>query len=461
MEQSTASAPATVLTGRPARDLPKPRRFSLAGKVTLVFLVLLTVMAALAAAATLLGLSPWFTFLLILAVGLPSGAWAIGAVLEPLNRVVTGVSDGIRSFRDRDFSVRLAYQRKDELGEMVELYNEVREILREDRLAVRQRELLLQTALDRSPAAILLVNPLERVIYSNREARRLLMAGRKLEGQDFELIREGFPAEMRDMLEGESDGIFTVPGSEPPETYLLSQRVFRLNRRRHRLILLRRMTGDLGRREAEAWKKVIRVISHELNNSLTPVSSLIHSASVIARQPKHAARSEEVFRLIRERLDHLQGFIEGYARFARLPRPRREEVDWSELVDSLGEFPTLNIVGKLPARPGYFDPAQIRQVLINLIKNAVEASDEGERVELRVRVIDGGGTYLQVRDHGSGMDAETMEKALLPFYSTKQTGSGLGLPLCREILEAHGGKISLQAAENRGVVVTCWLPGKA
>ncbi|MEM7483320.1 MAG: ATP-binding protein [Acidobacteriota bacterium] len=446
-----------------------PRRFSFAGKVTLGFAVLLALMAAVAATISFFDYSPRVVFLGTLLVGISLGAWWIQRMLSPLDRIVRGVSDGIRSFRDGDFSVRLAYRRRDELGLLVELYNEVGEVLRQERTTVRQRQLLLQTALDRSPAAILLLNAIDRVIYSNRQARALLMGGGNLNGLDFGEVRAGLPAEMRQMLTDELDGLFTLPDSDPPETFLLSQRTFRLNRRRHRLVLLRRMTGDLGRQEAEAWKKVIRVISHELNNSLAPVSSLIHSASVIAKEPRHAERSDEVFRLIRERLDHLQGFIADYARFARLPKPRREEVVWQELVDSIGEYPSVQVVGPLPRQPGYFDPAQIRQLLINLFKNATEAGvgvDSGFEgngpppVELVVTPAPPTGVWIQVRDRGRGMDAETLEHALLPFYSTKKTGSGLGLALCREIVEEHGGKISLQSAEGKGTVVTCWLPDR-
>lgn len=444
---------ATTVTHEP----PKEPRFSLAGKITAGLFVLLILMAAIAAAATRLPeLSPLAIFLVILLVGLPLGAWFVGRLLRPLDRVVQGVSDGIRSFRDRDFSVRLAYRRTDELGDLVRHYNEVGQILQQERQAVRQRELLLQSALDRSPAAILLMNQIDRIIYSNREARRLLTGGVKLEGRNFAEIQAGCPREMREILTSETDGIFTVPGKAQSETYHLSQRHFQLNRRQHRLLLLRRLTHELGRQEAETWKKVIRVISHELNNSLAPISSLVHSAQRINREPEHADRMEQVFESIRERLQHLRHFIESYARFARLPAPRPDTVDWQDFLSGFSEYPTLRIDEALPVR-GVFDPSQMRQVIQNLVKNAVEAGEPGSPVDLRVRdTLDG--TYLQVVDRGRGMDSETMEKALLPFYSTKQTGTGLGLPLCREILEAHGGKISLQAHEEGGTIVTCWLP---
>ncbi|MDX1642851.1 MAG: ATP-binding protein [Thermoanaerobaculia bacterium] len=423
-------------------------------------MAVLVVMAALAAGANRLGLDPWTTFLGVLLVAIPLGVWLIGRLVRPLDTVIRGVSDGIASFRDHDFSVRLAYRRTDELGELVELYNAVGEILHRERRSLTEQELLLRTALDRSPAAIVLINPLGRVIYANREAERLFTAGAKLGGLSFAELEAGCPVEMRQLLESGSDGLFTVveEDEEGAETYHLSQRLFTLNRRRHRLLLLRRMTGELGRQEAEIWKRVIRVISHELNNSLAPISSLVHSAKVIAAEPRHAERSEEVFETLRERLDHLREFIDGYARFARLPRPRHERVDFEEFLRGFGEYDMVRFPDRLPRRPGWFDPAQMRQVLINLFKNAVEASDGEPRIELRVDRGVAGELSCQVSDRGRGMDEETMHKALLPFYSTKQSGSGLGLPLCREILEAHGGRLTLESRPGGGTTVTCRLP---
>ncbi len=432
--------------------------FSLAGKITGASFLVLIVMATVAVVATELPLPSWSVFLVIVAIGLPLGAWLINRLLRPLKRTLEGLSDGIRSFHDGDFSVRLPSHRKDELGELARLYNRVGEVLLEERQEVRERELILQTALNRSPTAILLVNSAGRVIFSNREARRLFLGGAKLEGMSFEDIKDGSPEQMRGVLATHSDGIFSVPGEEHAETYHLSQRSFQINRRMHTLVLLRRLTHELGRQEAEIWKKVIRVISHELRNSLAPVSSFAHSAKKMAQDPRHADRIDEVFEAIEERLDHLSEFIEGYARFARLPRPHKERVVWREFLDSLEGVPDVQVVGRLPSRRGLFDPAQMRQVLLNLLRNAAEASADEPQIQVRIKDTEDGGTFVQVLDRGQGMDDETLENALLPFYSTKKTGSGLGLPLCREILEAHGGRISFLAREGGGIIVTCWLP---
>ncbi len=445
------------LGDRPEISFRKPK-LSFNGRVTAGFLLIIVLAATIAALASRLPLNPWNVFLLILLVVLPLGAWMISLLLRPIRGIVEDLSDGIRSFRDRDFSVRLQTRRADEFGQIAQLYNEVGATLQSERRDLRERELLLQTALNQSPVAILLINQSDRVVYSNHEARRLVLGGAKLEGRGFAELRQGLPDEMRRIVSSETDGIFSVQTDENVETYQLSQRVFQLNRRSHRLILLRRMTGDLGRQEATVWKKVIRVISHELNNSLAPVSSLLHSARIVAREPRHAARAEEIYSTMEDRLDHLSRFIEGYARFARLPAPRHEEVDWKEFLERFSEFPRLQVSGSLPTSPGYFDPAQIQQVLVNLFKNAVEASNEPAEITVRVDSTRAGGTFVQVLDRGRGMDEETLRKALLPFYSTKRNGSGLGLPLCREILEAHGGKLSLQLRPNGGTAVTCWLP---
>jgi nitrogen fixation/metabolism regulation signal transduction histidine kinase len=445
---------------------PAARHFSIAGKVTAAVTAILAAMAGVALLAIRFEQPPWAVFTLMVGVGFLLTAWVVARLLAPLDRVVRGVADGIRSFRDHDFSVRLAYRRADELGELVRLYNQVGSLLQEERHLLRQRELLLQTALDRSPAAILLVGPTGRVVYSNREARHLLLGGGALEGRSFAELRAGVPAEMQEVLASDSDGLFTVREGvggeeERTDTYHLSRRSFLLNYRRHELVLVRRLTGELGRREAEIWKKVLRVISHELNNSLAPISSLVHSARIVASEPRHAHRADEVFDTLRERLDHLRRFLDGYARFARLPRPRKEAVDWTHFLELLREFPEVRLQGAPPVSAGWFDPAQLRQVLVNLFKNAAEAA-AGEAaatdIVLRVEAAPQGGTWIQVSDHGRGMDEETMRQALLPFYSTKAGGSGLGLALCREILEAHGGRISLQSRPGEGTVVSCWLP---
>ncbi|MFL6198422.1 MAG: sensor histidine kinase, partial [Thermoanaerobaculia bacterium] len=212
--------------------------------------------------------------------------------------------------------------------------------------------------------------------------------------------------------------------------------------------------------EVDVWKKAIRTMSHEINNSLAPIASLARSARHILDNPEHQERLGGVLDVIEERSSHLRDFLEGYARFARLPAPVKREVEWKPFLDELrGLFP-FRLEGEPPVGPGCFDPGQVQQVLINLLKNAQESGSPPEEIRVSLEPTADRGIRLRVTDRGAGMSEEGMRKALLPFYTSKATGSGLGLPLCREIVEAHGGHLRLESREGRGTSVVFWLPGE-
>ena len=160
---------------------------------------------------------------------------------------------------------------------------------------------------------------------------------------------------------------------------------------------------------------------------------------------------------IGNRANHLQSFIEQYARFARLPKPRIAQVAWPGFTDQLRRLVDFKLAEALPGETARFDAVQLEQVLINLIKNAAESGSAPEDIELRI-LQNRKEVLIAVEDRGSGMEAEQMQLALLPFYSTKRSGTGLGLPLCREIVEAHGGNFQLFNRERGGVVAMCRLP---
>ena len=415
--------------------------------------------AALVAAGETLDLPRWLAFLTAFGLTLPAALWGTRTLGRPLTRTLEALTDGIRGFRDRDFSLRLAPKGGGGLADLVDLYNRVGEILLEERSQLRQRELLLQVALDQSPVAIVLVNPLDRVVYANHEARRLFSGGGRLQGLHFAELLDAAPRDMRRILDEAQDGIFSVAGRDGEiETYHLSHRHFVVNRQPHRLVLLRRMTMELARQEADIWKRIIRIISHEINNSLAPIASLAHSGGLLARGAPDPARLESVHAAIRDRVEHLTRFLEGYARYARLPAPSKQRVDWGEWLQGPRRLYDFDFAGEPPAAPGWFDPAQIAQVLINLLKNAREAADGDAPIEVGIVRLPDGGWLVQVLDRGRGMDDDVLRQALLPFYSTKPSGAGVGLPLSREIVEAHGGTLRIQSRPGGGTIVGFRLP---
>ena len=431
-------------------------RFSLEGKLALFGFGLVLVVAALVVALSRWLGSSQLAFLIGVAIATPIATFGARYFMRPVAQTLRAVGDGIASLADRDFSVSITLSKERELAELVEGYNRLGGVLRAERQSLYQRELLLDTVIQATPLAMVLTNANGRVVYSNIAARQTFLGGRKLEGLAFAELLAAAPEPLRVAVAGEADSLFTIEGPDESEIYHLSQRGFLLNSQMHRLYLLKQMTRELAHQEVETWKKVIRVIAHELNNSLAPISSLAHSGRLTVENPD-PSQLERIFRTIEDRAKHLHSFIDGYARFAKLPRPQPEEIDWPAFLRALQETAPFNIASAPPVRPGVFDPAQIEQVIINLVKNAKEAGAPLDSIELDVREH-AAGWRLQVLDRGAGMSEDVLRNALLPFYSTKPSGAGLGLTLCREVIEAHGGRISLANRPGGGLAATLWIP---
>lgn len=407
-----------------------------------------------------IAVADWLTASLIsVLVCLLVGIMLLKQILHPVNKVLQALIDGMQSFKDGDFSVSIAVDRNDEIGELVSAHNEVKEVLRTDRLELTQKELLLDTVNQTTPIAMVLVNENANVTYSNMAARKLLYEGKTLEGFDFhQLVKDSLP-ELEQAFVSRTDGLYSFDKEGEVETYHISWRNFKLHGRRHDLYLIREMTRELSRQEVATWKKVIRVISHELNNSLAPISSLAHSGQIMVSKQvvDGGEKLDRLFQTIEERAKYLKQFIDGYARFAKLPKPQFQPVILDNFVENIAETTDLINVAFPQGMQVRFDPAQIQQVLINLIKNALESGSDKQDVNLQISLNDSH-VVMVVSDKGAGMSDEQLHNALVPFYSTKAGGSGLGLPLCREIIEAHGGKIQLNNRSQGGLMVTVVIP---
>jgi two-component system, NtrC family, nitrogen regulation sensor histidine kinase NtrY len=419
--------------------------------------------AAAAAAAMASAAGAAWPAVLASSLGFGVVAAIIAALLaaRPVARLLSAVADGVRSFRESDFSLRLAAPPAPELAELVDLFNGLGEVLREKRAGLVQRELLFDTLLSGAPMAILLADERGRVVLANAAARALLGARRSPVGRNLADVAGEGPPFLRESLVTGSNALLAVPldgaaGGE--ETFRLFARDFHLHTRRHRLVVVERLTPELRRKEAETWKRVVSVMNHELNNSLAPLSSLVHSARTVAEKGDPARRLPEILGGIEERVRHLARFLEGYSRAARLPEPRFEEVPWQALLEGVRPLFPFRLDGPVPAGTVRVDPAQLTQVLVNLLKNAHEAGGRPEEVTLAFRSRPSGETSLLVLDRGAGMTDEEMRTALLPFVTTKPGGTGLGLPLAVEIVAAHGGALRISRREGGGTAVAFTLP---
>lgn len=434
---------------------------------------ILSVVLALVPVLIMLGASSTLTVIsLALAIVL---AWFISSLItQPVNSGIKALETGLQNFKDGEFSSLLAYSDNDELGRLCRTYNQTAEQLRQEKQWIYQRELMLDKVLQSSPQALVLIDSNNHVVFSNHSAKLLFNSEHKLEGLTRGELYECANEQIQNAMEAGRDGLFHIKQSylkqaqikgerlnqdnDEVQTWHLSTGQFLLNNHNHRLYIFKQLTRELSRQEVAVWKKVIRIISHELNNSLGPMSSMLHSGKILT-QNIDEPRLGRVFSTMQERINHLNEFVQGYGKFAKLPQPKLELVDWQVVLNSVEQEWTFKNDGELPNNDCLADRVQLEQLLINLLKNAHESGSEAGQIKVKIEAKSNG-TLLSVSDAGKGMSEVVMANALVPFYSTKASGSGLGLALCREIAEAHHGQLSLhnRGDGQTGLVVQVFIP---
>lgn len=395
-----------------------------------------------------------FSIFVSVSVAVLVALWATRMLSGHIRRDLDALEAGIMNLLDTDYSSNLVPSNIDDFQTVSDKLNQLSDVLRSERQSVYQRELMLDTIIENSALCVLLLDQRGYIVYSNGIARHWLREGKSVNGLTCSELLAGSP-ELFDAITLGQTGIFPA-ASDKDTLCLLSCGEFVLNAQKHQLVLLRDMTHTLSRQEAQAWKKVIRVISHELNNSLAPISSLAHSGKLMLEKGIYS-ELDDIFTTLVIRSRFLAEFVGSYAAIAKLPSPLKRQVDWPGFVHSIVSGTPCQCVGTLPEAPGWFDESQLYQAVQNLLKNASESGAEESSIELSISQ-DSSLSTLMVSDRGPGMTEEQMSKALLPFYSTKPGGSGTGLPLCREIVESHGGKLSFANRPGGGLQVKIELP---
>ena len=392
---------------------------------------------------------------LTLAIAVGSGALALAArarVLRPLQTL----ANLIASLREKDYAVRGRHPRKDDtLGLVMIELSQLADQLRAERWRDEEAAAGLARVVEGLDAAVLAVDDRGIVRLANRTAERLV--GRELVGRTTaelglaDLLAVNAPRTIELALPG-GRGTWEVRPSE-----------VRLEGVPHRLVVMTDVQHALRAEERQAWQRLVRVLGHEINNSLGPISSIAETLRTGLSQPQRRTDLEEDLErglaVIERRAAALARFMQSYARLVRLPPPRIGTVDVAAWVQRTADLETR---AKVDVRPGPAlsipgDSDQLDQMLINLVHNAVEASAETGGGVRASWAVTAGTVLIVVEDDGPGVSDTS--NLFTPFFTTKPSGSGIGLVLARQIAEAHGGSLVVRNRKTgRGAEAVITLP---
>ncbi len=428
----------------------------------ILLLALLAGLPALVAAAILLWLVPAPGLLrgtvlaLLLAVWLGAARAAQLRVIRPLQilaNLLAGLREGHFTLRAREGEA------DDVLGAVRREVNALQETLRDQRLGAVEADALLRRVMEEIDVAVLAFDASHALRLVNRAGERLL----------------GHPAERLLGKTAAQLGLEGCLGGDTPRVaeldlagagagkWEIRRRPFRLGGLPHTLVMLADISRVLRAEERQVWQRLVRVLSHEINNSLAPIKSLAGTMTALLDRPRRAPDWEEDLRkgleVISVRADALNRFMGSYARLAKLPPPTPGPVpvgDWVRRVASLETRVPVR-VSEGPAVTLHADGDQLDQLLINLVRNGAEAAQAaGGEVEVGWGLRNGA-LEVTVTDGGPGL--QTTTNLFVPFFTTKPNGSGIGLVLCRQVAEAHGGTLTLaNRAGGAGAVATLTLP---
>jgi two-component system nitrogen regulation sensor histidine kinase NtrY len=423
---------------------PKDRhRFSYEGRLT--WLILAAVVPAIVVALALLWFGDysakvqWTLTILIVGCFLVFVSSAREYTIRPLQTM----SNLLAALREGDYSIRARGARGgNALGEVLLEINSLGETLRLQRLGAFEATALLRTIMSEIDVAVFTFDPKRRLRLVNRAGETLL--GRPM---DKLLGKTADELALNRCLEANEDEPLTLNFAGASGRWGVRRSTFREEGLPHELLVLTDLSRTLREEERRAWQRIVRVLGHEMNNSLAPIKSLAASLESLMRRnplpPDWKDDASSGLHSIASRADSLSRFLQAYTRLTKLPPPQKQHVDLGELVQRVVDLePRLNVkVMPGPKTVIRADAAQIEQALINLVHNAVDAALEthGE-VSIGWREKEDA-VEIFVQDEGPGI--MNPANLFVPFFTTKPEGSGIGLPLSRQIAEAHGGSLAL------------------
>jgi PAS domain S-box-containing protein len=395
-------------------------------------------------------------------------------LISYLNRTNIKIRFFFDSVRNEDSNLSFPMETgNNSLNELYKSMNKVNHQIQQLKIKNRQQEQYFRTLLEHLAAGIITYNDKGFILHANSSAKKLLNIDilthlQQIERKDqklFDTINSIRPYERR----------LIAVSSEGTEIQLsLKATSFRTNENELVILSIQDIKNELDEKEVESWMKLIRVLMHEIMNSITPITSLSESLSGIYSTGGKPVLPEQVttrtiattlqgLNVIKEQGKGLMLFVESYRKLTRVPEPVKKSFRVSELMDRVqilynslekSERSKLTILLANPELEIFADQNLISQVLINLLKNALEANENSDNAKIEITAVEGLNNHPEicVTDNGPGISAENLDEIFVPFFTTRQNGSGIGLSISRQIMKVHGGNLKVRSVPYKETV---------
>lgn len=415
----------------------------------LAYLILLHLLVGALAVYFLMHNRIWILAVeILLVVSAVIGIRIFQSIFGPLELIRTG----IHFIGDSDFTTRFREVGQPELDELTKVYNRMADHLREERVRLQEQHYFLSEIIEASPSGIIVFDLDDRISGANPAAERMLAtASPELAGKRLSELQGPFARALCSLETGKSE-VLALEGIRRVKC----QKSHFLDRGFPRnFVMMEELTEELRRTERAAYEKIIRMMSHEINNSIGASNSLLQSCLHYKDQLDDEDRRdfETALQVAMSRNHHLNAFIRSYADVIRLPRPELRPCDVVQLLEDVAvlmrrhclekgiawEWEIKEPLGLIP-----MDKNQMEQVFLNVLKNSVEAIGDGGKITVRTGAW-AGRRFVAIEDSGHGIPPEAQANLFTPFFSTKENGRGIGLTMVQEILTQHGFRFSLES----------------
>ncbi len=396
-----------------------------------------------------------------------------------ITRTNRELSKFIDAIQQEDYSLK--YQSIKNKSSVADLHNSFNSILEAFKKVKIDREIqfnFLQLIIESIEIGIMAINEQKELVLMNSAAEKLLGIHKSKTWRQLKLKTEYFCNEAETIFKGgkklielKSNEEIVNLSIEVVNTTLLDQP--------HKLITLNNIKKEIEQKELDAWIKLIRVLNHEIMNSTTPISSLTETILMLLEDKQTGQKTikemdEQVItdvigsvKTIQKRSNGLYDFVNEYRKLTKVPPPKVEEVKVKALIENIAKL-MQSIISENDINISFqiepedliisLDPNLIEQVMINLVKNSIEALTETKNPEINITAgIENEDPFISVSDNGPGIEQDIMDEVFVPFFSTKEEGSGIGLSLSRQIMRLHGGTIQIQSQPGKGCQVRLML----